>query len=258
MEPPTKRAKLEEARKVLRPCHPFDRDRPAPDEKERKRLYALDQDGDEWCKERLLRMGASSCSCAAGLGPATPWDYWRLKTHRIVREDTPGGQRIMQRGHTLEPLAADAYEKYMHSGPLVQVGIVVHPTIPWIHCSPDRLIRDNPRGIVEIKCPVYGLPIRIPDKYMCQVQQQMQVLQVDWCDLFYYYHDDERDRVSGIKCWRIWRNDAYWSIMLRGMQAMANCLMEDRCPTEKDISLRPRMPAVRTSLVLERDFVVAG
>lgn len=236
------------------PCWPFDRDRPYPDKQELARLRALDQDGDAWAEERLKRMGASSCSAAVGLGPATPRDYWRLKTHRIERECTETSEAIMARGHRLEPLAADAYEVMMESGPLVQVGIIMHPTIAWMHCSPDRLIAKEPRGAVEIKCPVYCIPKQVPDKYMCQVQQQMACLDVDWCDLFYYLHDDESDAVQQVKCWRIWRSEAYWGVMLKRLRTMADCLQEDREPTLEDIPLRPKMPAVRTQVILEWDF----
>lgn len=94
------------------PCWPFDKHQPLPSVEERFRLFGLDQGGDEWKQERLKRQGASSASCAVGLGPARPIDYWRLKTGRIQREDTEEGLRIMQRGLDLEPEAARAYERF--------------------------------------------------------------------------------------------------------------------------------------------------
>lgn len=264
MEPPVaKKRKLNkqreasnaELRMARRPrCWPFDRDQPLPDEKERARLRSLDQNGAEWGEERLKRAGSSGCSSAVGLGPATPEDHWKLKTHRIERQDTEQGKAILDRGHRLEPLAADAYQVLLESGPLEQVGIIVHPTIPWLHCSPDRLIVREPKGVLEIKCPVYCLPRTVPDKYMCQVQEQMVCLQADWCDLFFYLHDDERDRMKAVKCWRIWRSPEYWNYMLRCLRIMADCLMEDRPPTRQEIPLRPVMPRVKVALRLEWDF----
>lgn len=245
-----------------RSCWPFDRDQPYPDAKELARLRALDQDSAEWLEERKKRLGASSSSAAVGLGEATPQDYWRLKTHRIEKEFWPETQQILERGHRLEPLAAEAYEAmvpplFHKQQSLYQVGIVVHPKLAWIHASPDRLIQGEPQGAVEIKCPMYAIPSRgVPDKYMCQIQHQMACLgpQVEWCDLFYYLHDDETDSAREVKCWRIWRSPAYWDYVLRKLRIMADCLQEDREPTKQEIPTHPRMPAVRTEVILEWDF----
>lgn len=248
------------------PCWPFDKCQPLLDTQERFRLFCLKQNSPECDEEWPKRQGASSSSCTVGLGPATPRDYWRLKTGRIQREDTEEGRRILQRGHDLEPVAAHAYEGFFDCQ-LAEVGIVVHPKIPWIHASPDRLIARghgaNCEGLVEIKCPIYGLPQRIKDQYMCQVQQQMECTGARWCDLFSYYKDDgpaatsrrratdESGKVMGAKCWRIWRSREYWKRMLWSMERFADCLMEDREPTPKDIPLRPTMPPVRYEVVLE-------
>jgi len=141
---------------------------------ERARLLIMPQNTPEWMRERRKRLGASSCSSAVGLGPAAPWHYFRYKTGRIVREDTPSGIRIMQRGHDLEPVAARAYNRLLKpTEPTRVVGLLVHPLVPWIHCSPDRVICNHETGaieaLVEIKCPAFGLPLRIKDQYMCQV-----------------------------------------------------------------------------------------
>lgn len=208
-------------------------------------------------------MGASSSSCAVGLGPATPMDYWRLGSGRIEREDTEMGLWIMDRGHRVEPENATMYEKLM-GVKLYAVGICVHPTIAWIHASPDRLIKGCDEGIVELKCPVYTLPAKrkpIADQYMCQVQQQMQCVgaQVKWCDLCFYYRDDMgTGHPSGVRIWRIWRSDEYWRRMLWSMDRMATCLdpTTDRPPTSDLIPLRPRMPRVRYELV--KDWAEGG
>lgn len=229
-----------------------------PDEKERARLRNIGQNTKEWHIERNKRMGASSSSCAVGLGPATPMDYWRLKTGRIEREDTEMGMWIMERGHRVEPEAAKMYEKMM-GAILYEVGIFVHPTIAWIHASPDRMIRGCEAGIVELKCPVYTLPAKnrpICAQYMCQVQQQMQCVgpQVEWCDLCFYYRDDMGSaKPSGVRIWRIWRSDAYWQRMFWSMDRMATCLdaQTERAPTPYWIPLRPAMPRVRCELVLD-------
>ena len=107
---------------------------------------------------------------------------------------------------------------------------------------------------MEIKCPQHNTPERIKDQYMCQVQQQMACLgaPVEWCDLFFYHHDDNTGQMLGAKCWRIWRSPQYWNYVARCLDIMADCLMEDRPPTRREIPLCPAMPRVRTELVLEK------
>jgi len=75
----------------------------------------------------------------------------------------------------------------------------------------------------------------------------------EWCDLFCYHHDDAEDRMGGAVCWRIWRCDAYWQVMLERLRIMADCLMEDHEPSRQDIPLRPAMPVVRVKKILEID-----
>jgi hypothetical protein len=171
------------------------------------------------------------------------------------REDTEEGLAIMSRGHKLEPIAADVYELIMQPRSLLkQVGIIVHPDIPWIHCSPDRVFENTPEGCVEIKCPVFALPIRIKTQYMCQVQQQLACMDKEWCDLFYYLHDDETDCPQGVTCWRIYRSKPYWKRMVQSLRVMADCLMDDRPPTTEDIPLRPTMPFVEAELLVDYEF----
>lgn len=236
----------------------FRKNQSRPDEKERQRLRSMEQNTEEWDVERQKRMGASSSSCAVGLGPATPMDYWRLKTGRIERDDTDLGVWIMDRGHRVEPQAARMYERLMGAS-LYEVGIFVHPTIAWIHASPDRLIKGCDSGIVELKCPVYTLPgpnRPICDQYICQVQQQMQCVgpHIQWCDLCFYYRDDmDGGHPSGVRIWRIWRSDAYWQRMLWSMDRMATCIdpETERAPSPEWIPLRPYMPRVRYKLILD-------
>jgi putative phage-type endonuclease len=236
--------------------HSFRKNQPLPTEEQRRLLESLEQNSDAWHAERAKRMGASSVSSAVGLGRATPMDYWRLKTGRISVEDTEESRQIKERGCRLEAEAAAQYALLM-AVVLRIVGLYVHPTIPWIHASPDRLIEGCDRGIVEIKCPLYGLPATdkpIRPEYMCQVQQQMQCVgpHVEWCDLCFYYRTEARP--VGIRVWRIWRSDRYWDRMLWSMDRMATCLdpsTQGAEPTPDVIPLRPAMPRVRTKLVLD-------
>lgn len=266
MEPPKKRARAEGPAPRPR-CWPFDKYQAAPSAEERRRLREMPQNTDEWTRERKRRQGASGTSCAVGLGPATPTDYWRVKTGRLERDETDKGLWIMDRGHELEPIAAQWYEILM-GAQLETVGIVVHPDVPWVHASPDRLIRGRPEGIVEIKCPVFCMPAAdrpIKDNYMCQVQQQMACTGADWCDLAFFYRDDlvgedydDPPVTKGLRVWRVWRHRQYWAQVLDLLDRFADCLMEDREPGPDVIPLQPALPRPRAEIVLDWDFTDFG
>ncbi len=110
----------------------------------------------------------------------------RLVAERLtgVPQDT-FSNGAMQWGNEQEPFARAAYE--IQSGNLVdQIGLVMHPNIPYAGASPDGLIDDC--GLVEIKCPntathieylLSGIP---PNKYQPQMLWQMECTGRQWCD----------------------------------------------------------------------------
>lgn len=56
-----------------------------------------------------------------------------------------------------EPLAREAYEKIM-GVKVIQCGLIVSKTNPWLGCSPDGIVLqdDKPFKVIEIKCPKEG------------------------------------------------------------------------------------------------------
>jgi len=60
-------------------------------------------------------------------------------------------------------------------------------------CSPDRLIRGKSGGLLEIKCPQiqthvgYLLNGKLETEYFQQVQGQMFITGMAWCDLMSYF-----------------------------------------------------------------------
>lgn len=96
----------------------------------------------------------------------------------------------MQRGTELEPEARAAYEA--HAGLLCEeVGIVVHPKMSYVTCSPDGMVGDD--GLLEIKCPQsmakHLEALRSGShavEYRWQVQHQMMVTGRAWCDVVSY------------------------------------------------------------------------
>ena len=240
-----------------RACYPFDKTQALPTEAERKRLLALVQGSPEWKFERLKRLGASGASCASGWGIATPLHFWmkRMNDPRLMQDEDPAATARMKRGNDLEPEGADA-AAWLMKYKLGTAGIVVHPRLSWIHCSPDRIVLGT-KGIVEIKCPAYCIPSRLKDQdsaktqqYLMQVQQQMEIMQAEWCDLVFYYKNQAETKVE-VEIWRIWRNPAYWAIMEPRLNEFADALMENR---EPKIKTRPKMPHVRMEKQLYRCY----
>lgn len=113
----------------------------------------------------------------------------------------------MKRGLEME---ADALKDYavMKNVNLKKCGLVIHPHASWLGASPDGLVYDpleRPSfGLVEVKCP--NAPSYIDCKYLTadrgvlklkeshsyywQVQGQLLITGMEWCDFVICAHDD--------------------------------------------------------------------
>ena len=62
-----------------------------------------------------------------------------------------------------------------------EVGLVVHPTLPWLGASPDGVT--NTGRLIEIKCPYKRkpLPEEVPHHYWPQIQVQLECTDLDQC-----------------------------------------------------------------------------
>ncbi len=87
-------------------------------------------------------------------------------------------------------------------------GFLIHPDAPWLGSSPDGIVYDPTEhqvfGLLEIKCPnlksyvdcAYlklqnGTPeLKQQNAYYWQVQDQMLISGLDWCDFVVYAQDD--------------------------------------------------------------------
>lgn len=104
--------------------------------------------------------------------------------------ETWQGNQWTERGHELEPLAAEHYEFIYPERNVQEVGFVTDDD-ETCGCSPDRLVDDN--GLLEIKCPKpdthvsYLLSGKCPAKYYLQVQGQLMITGREWCDFMSYH-----------------------------------------------------------------------
>ena len=120
----------------------------------------------------------------------------------------------MLRGIECEPLAAACYAELKENGVnLLPCGVVVSPWCPWLGASPDRKVyfpdrAQEPFGLLEIKCPNVKSVLEIKDgslkrdlnsgqlslnrnhMHFSQIQMQLAVTGLPWCDYFVWTETD--------------------------------------------------------------------
>ena len=104
-------------------------------------------------------------------------------------------------GIKFEPLATKIYEKRNNIS-IIEFGCLPHPHIPFFGASPDGIVGYDSKNkeyigrMLEIKCPK-SRPINgiIPDTYYAQMQGQLEVCDLDYCDYlecdFKFYKTEE-------------------------------------------------------------------
>jgi len=154
-----------------------------------------EQRTDEWFAARLGKVTASRIAdvmakTKTGYGAARKNYAAQLVCERLTGNVAESyTNAAMQWGIDTEPQARAAYE-FMTDQAVEQVGFIDHPQIEMSGASPDGLIRQV--GLVEIKCPNTATHIetlldgKVPDKYIKQMQWQMDCTGREWCDFVSY------------------------------------------------------------------------
>ncbi|MES0444920.1 MAG: YqaJ viral recombinase family protein [Desulfobacterales bacterium] len=103
------------------------------------------------------------------------------------------GNSSTDRGHTLEPDAAEMYS-FMRDVEVFKVGFITDDEETY-GCSPDRGVGEN--GMIEIKCLetkghidmllYYQKNKKPKSTYIVQPQGQMMTWEKEWCDLVFYH-----------------------------------------------------------------------
>lgn len=107
--------------------------------------------------------------------------------------DVMEASKWMERGTELEEQAREMYS-FMEDSEVLQVGLCYLNDEKLIGASPDGLVGDS--GLLEIKCPKASTVIDymlngFPSAYKQQVQGQLWVTGLEWCDFFVYHPDIE-------------------------------------------------------------------
>lgn len=142
---------------------------------------------------RSRGIGASEIAAIVGLDPfRAPIDVWRTKVEGLRTPDTPHTKR----GRYLESALLRWYAD--ETGNRVRPGVpCVHPAHPVVLATPDFLVLDEVERctrVGEIKAPSWRAAREweedgVPDRYICQVQQQMAVIGVAHADIAAYLDD---------------------------------------------------------------------
>ncbi|MGI3145968.1 lambda exonuclease family protein [Pseudomonas aeruginosa] len=205
----------------------------------------MQQQSDSWWASRLGRATASRVKdiMAKGRGgapSATRQNYMmQLLCERLTGKREEGyTNAAMQRGNDLEPIARAAYEMY-EDCEVVEVGLILHPSIDGFGASPDGVILlENGRRGLEIKCPNTAQHIAViqsgkhDTQYEWQMLAQMACAELESVDFVSF--DDRLPEELQYVCFRYHRDEA----RIREMEAEVMAFLEELAELEADMRRR--------------------
>lgn len=205
----------------------------------------MQQQSDSWWASRLGRATASRVKdiMAKGRGgapSATRQNYMmQLLCERLTgKRDEGYTSAAMQRGNDLEPIARAAYEMY-EDCEVVEVGLILHPSIDGFGASPDGVILlENGRRGLEIKCPNTAQHIAVIQSGKHDTQYEWQMLaQMACADLesvdFVSFDDRLPDELQYV-CFRYHRDEE----RIREMESEVKAFLEELAELEADMRRR--------------------
>lgn len=193
----------------------------------------LEQRSPEWHEFRRNHIGAS---CAPAIMGVSPWkDVKQLYNEKTNLLEIPDSSNFaMRRGIELEPLALALFEA--ETGYLMLPKVLVHPIINFMSASLDGLEIEN-KAMVEIKCSGKvdhgkALDGEIPEKYIPQLQHQMEVTGLDKMYYMSYVSD------SDFKIIEVYKDHDYIAQLLQKEAEFWECVIKRQPPesTKKDIA----------------------
>jgi putative phage-type endonuclease len=156
----------------------------------------LIQGSDEWKAARTgLITGSRMSDVLAKLkggGEAKSRSDYRMELVAERLTGLPAEQYVngyMVRGTEMEPLARASYE-VLFDTVVTQVGLIVHPEMPFAASSPDGLVGSE--GVLEIKCPKTTTHLRwrqknsCPEEHVAQLYWELCCTGREWADFVSY------------------------------------------------------------------------
>ncbi|KAJ7957617.1 Restriction endonuclease, type II-like superfamily protein [Quillaja saponaria] len=179
--------------------------------------YDAPQRSDEWFALRKDKLTTSTFSTALGFWKGNRrFELWHEKVFESdIQVMESAKNNAMQWGVLNEAAAIDRY-KGITGREVSSLGFAVHSKerFDWLGASPDGLLGCFPGGgILEVKCPYnkgkpeMGLPwSALPFYYMPQVQGQMEIMDLEWVDLYCW-------TLNGSTLFRVCRERGYWNLI---------------------------------------------
>ena len=164
-----------------------------------KKIPQPEQRTPEWYEFRGNRLTASDLGSVMGTNPYEKYINTVLKKCGIEVPFTTN--KAIKHGIKYEEIVTMVYS-FRNNLEVFEYGCIPHPTIPHFGASPDGIVDSNSKNtdmigrMLEIKCPT-GRPITgfCPEYYWAQVQGQLDVCDLDFCDfvecLIQEYKDEE-------------------------------------------------------------------
>lgn len=156
-------------------------------------MLHLKQGSPEWHKFRSNHIGSSDSPIIMN-GVHFNKTVKQLYNEKIsCTEISDNSNAAMRRGIELEPVARALFEA--ETGYLMSPDVKEHPTIKFMSASLDGIELDG-KCILEIKCPrsedhKIALDGAVPEKYIPQLQHQMEVYGMDWMYYMSYRSDSD-------------------------------------------------------------------
>lgn len=208
------------------------------------------QQTDTWWASRLGRATASRVKDIMAKGrngapSAVRTNYMmQLLCERLTGTREEGyTNAAMQRGNDLEPIARAAYEMY-EDCEVLEVGLILHPSIDGFGASPDGVIMlEGRRRGLEIKCPNTAQHIAVIQSGKHDTQYEWQMLaQMACADLesvdFVSFDDRLPDELQYV-CFRYHRDEE----RIREMESEVKAFLEELAELEHQMRERMRKAA---------------
>jgi len=193
----------------------------------------LKQNTPEWLEARKSKIGASDAGVIMGASPwATPYQLWEQK---LDLSPATFQNQAMKRGLDLEDTARIELEKM--TGLCFLPCVKFHASISYMMASLDGLDIEG-KHIAEIKCGnkidhELAISGQVPDKYVPQLQHQLEVCQLDM--VHYFSFDGQKGVVV-----KFYRDDKYIKKMLKEEEKFWECMQSFIPPemTSRDYELK--------------------
>lgn len=161
-----------------------------------------DQRSAEWHLQRSQMLTASDAAAALGQNPYETRNDLIYKKCGFKR---PQSTVYTDYGTRLEEEARNKYCA-MTGETVFEVGLVPHPSYPWLGGSPDGITESG--KLIEIKCPPKReITANVPKYYLPQIQLLMEIFNLDECD-FIQYKPNEKFEITRVSRDRKWFADS--------------------------------------------------